>query len=60
MIRQSTELDEDGGDDARPQPADQPASDVFLNDYDTSKIIINDETTDRLLGLLVVLSNIFN
>lgn len=43
--------------DGQPDPKRPAIPDPFLDSYDTSRIKLNDETLDRLLGLAVVISN---
>lgn len=64
MISEAAALGDDDGDDGgsetRPQSAPSGSSDPFLNNYDLSKVKVDDKTADRLLGLLVVVSNLFS
>lgn len=52
------------GDDAPEGPDSRPSvepthTDPFAGNYDTSKIKVDDEVTERILGVLVVASNLF-
>lgn len=51
--------DGDGSEDVDNRPSHETRTDPFAREYDTSKIKLDDETTDRILGILVVASNLF-
>lgn len=49
--------DEDAADEASPTHADP---DPFLYQYDTDKVQLDADTVEQILGVAVVVSNVFN
>lgn len=50
----------DAGDSPDRDDATAAPPDVFFTSFDTERIKLDDETAERLLGLAVVLSNLFS
>lgn len=62
-VVEATEADEasdsDSDDQSRPYSPNDGHTDPFLNGYDTENVRLDDQTADRLLGMAVVISNLF-